>query len=549
MHFSVLGPGGGRLGQDSMVGSLMRKARGLPHLAGRGGGSDVYFGNGSRLYVDNGMHPESATCETTSPSDAVRYYEAGMRILADLAGELAAEPGVGEVVLSRCNVSYRGDGNATHGRHESYSYSGDMRILPDQMIPFLVSRVLFCAGGLVPTSPGIEFTLSPRSHYLVKDVSPDSTANRGIFHTKDERLNRSGLHRVHLLCGDSLCSHLGNYVSIGSCALVIAAIEAGFRLDTGLQLRTPVWALRRLAADPTGRTARVKTRNGRTMTALEIQRHYLACVRERLDAREMPSWAPAVCRRWAEALDQVEQEPELLTTRLDAHMKLSIFKRRAARRHFAWEKVEQWTRVSQGLREGLRRHGSDTRHLSPQLVLGPSSPIVREVEQMGSFLRRCELCWDEFPAFLDLREELMEIDTRFGIVGEGGIFNHMDAACPAVLRHRIPEIDRIDEVRTAPPRDTRARLRGEQVARLWRGDGTPRGYRCAWEHIWDQKRGRVLDLSDLFATSAEWRAAEDVPEFGGLDELAAARRFLRAHTAGRSRRQPAEAGDPVSLPF
>jgi len=53
---------------------------------------------------------------------------------------------------------------------------------------------------------GLRFTLSPRVRFLEREVSNNSTRDRGIFHTKDETLAADGYHRLHIICGESLCS-------------------------------------------------------------------------------------------------------------------------------------------------------------------------------------------------------------------------------------------------------------------------------------------------------------------------------------------------------
>src|SRR5438105_1625393 len=90
--------------------------------------------------------------------------------------------------LSKQNVDYSGTG-ATWGAHESYG----CRPLPPgcarQLVPHLVSRLIYTgAGGFANRSPGMEFSLSPRALHMERAVSSESTCQRGIFHTRHEPL-------------------------------------------------------------------------------------------------------------------------------------------------------------------------------------------------------------------------------------------------------------------------------------------------------------------------------------------------------------------------
>ena len=64
------------------LGSIIRQARqSLTHLPAGDRGLDLYLGNGSRLYLDVGLHLELSTPECTEPTELVRYLRAGDRIV------------------------------------------------------------------------------------------------------------------------------------------------------------------------------------------------------------------------------------------------------------------------------------------------------------------------------------------------------------------------------------------------------------------------------------------------------------------------------------
>ena len=477
----------------------MQRARtALPHLPDMHSGG-MFLQNGARFYVDHGFHPEVSTPECTNPWDVVRYMLAGEQILLGLAGDLVAQQeAIAKAQFFRCNVDYSGT-NTMWGCHESYLHEGDPAVFPQQLIPHLVSRILYTgAGGFNSLSPGIQFTLSPRVSHFLCAVSKDSTQNRGIFHTKDEALSGNGYHRLHVICGESLCSQTATWLKVGTTALVVALIEAGLCPGDAVTLRSPLAAMRQFADDPTS-TAVVRSARGRELTALGIQRHYLALAEAHLQDAFMPSWAEAVCQQWRSVLDRLEHNASALLTILDWPMKLALYKKQVRHHGFAWESLPEWTQLVVWVHQALDRTEYRGKSVTVEFVCGPGSSIADEVKRLTPFLREKGLTWEGVRSFLTLRRELYELDMRFGQLGTG-IFATLDRE--DVLTHRLSAIDNIEQAVITPPAGGRARLRGAWVRRLASNRAR---YVCDWQGVWDGQEGRVLDLSDPFATEEQWR--------------------------------------------
>ncbi len=399
---------------------------------------DLFLGNGARVYLDCAEHPEVATPECSNPADVVRYVAAGDRILECLYKLYREKDPTGQnLELYKTNVDYSG-ANTTWGCHESYLSRRPPAEFIDLLVPHLVSRLVYTgAGGLNPLSERIERTLSPRVHHLRGMVTDGSTDRRGIFHTKDEGLAQSGFHRIHLICGESLCSHIATYLKCGTTALVIALIEHGRLPGDGVRLADPLGAMRGFAADETCRW-RANLANGQALSALEIQRRYLGAVQACSGEPWLPDWAAQVCAQWAAMLERLADGPEAVQTRLDWAIKRALFRDRTLRAH-------------------------------------------RE------------------PARLkELRAELCEIDMRFGRVGPDGIFAALDAA--GALHHAAPGVAGIEEAMRDAPADTRAHARGAII----RASPRRAGLRCDWQVIEDSEEGRVMWLTDPFATTGKW---------------------------------------------
>ncbi len=402
------------------------------------------------------------------------------------------------MIFSRCNVCHGGTQSA-FGCHESYGHQVNPELLAQQIVPHLVSRLIYTgAGGFSNRSPGLEFTLSPRVAHLVKESSSASTSGRGIFHTRDESLSGPGYSRLHLLCGESLCSETATWLKMGTTALVVAMIEAGLQPGDGVRLRAPVDAMRRFAADVTCQAA-VAGAAG-SLTAVAIQRHYLRLAEDHLHDSFMPPWAEEVCVCWRAILTQLEQDPETLATVLDWPIKLSLYRDRCWRAGIAWKSLSDWTEVLVRCNSALQARDVDaTAQRLGMALLGPASPIAEEVAELTPWLKDRGLDWSGLERFLALRHQLLEIDMRFGQLGNRGIFTALDRA--GVLAHRMSGVDRIEEAMTEPPAVGRARLRGQGIRRLTGNDGR---YVCDWTGIWDRKLGRFLDLTDPFAAEESW---------------------------------------------
>jgi len=449
----------------------------LRHLPAMDGGG-IFLENGARFYLDC-SHPEMTTPECANPWDVVRYMRAGERMLMNVADEMKRrEPMVKEVLLFKTNVDHSGSGS-TWGCHTSFMHTGDPARLPAQIIPHLVSRIVYSgAGGLELAGGRLRFTLSPRVKFLQHEVSHESTNERGIFHTKDETLAANGYHRLHIICGESLCSESALWLNMGATALIVALIEAGLHPGDGVRLKNPLGAMRRFSEDPTCRATALTTR-GRKLSAVQIQRHYLEMAEAHLHAPFMPPWTDQVCIQWRNLLDRLENgAPGSVASTLDWAMKFCLFLDRAERRGLG---LEHW------------------QHSHPETPPDPDGDESRLLE----IARTAKAPAPTLPAVLNVHQELCEIDTRFGQLGGKGLFAALDRA--GVLSHRFCGVDNIEHALAHPPALGRAHLRSLCVRRF---AGQPKRYACGWRHVIDREKNLLLDLSDPFIAEEKW---QDVP--------------------------------------
>ncbi|HBX80440.1 MAG TPA: Pup--protein ligase, partial [Propionibacteriaceae bacterium] len=155
-----------------------------------GRSSNVFLGNGSRLYLDVGSHPEYATAECDSIREVVVHDKAGERILEGLAEEaqqrLADEGIAGDIYVFKNNTDSAGN---SYGCHENYliGRTGEFSLVSDMLIPFLISRQLICgAGKLASGSKRATYCVSQRADHIWEGVSSATTRSRPIINTRDE---------------------------------------------------------------------------------------------------------------------------------------------------------------------------------------------------------------------------------------------------------------------------------------------------------------------------------------------------------------------------
>ncbi len=351
--------GGTAIPREGVLRAMMEAARKqlvhLPDLCSGG----MFLQNGSRFYVDCGQHPELATPECTDPWSVVRYLQAGHNIIADLARAVESQyPSGTEVMCFRNNVDYGGT-RSTWGSHESYLHRMNPADLPAQIVSHLVSRIIYTgAGGFNPLSSGLEFTLSPRVAHIGRVVSGDSTADRGIFHTKNEPLGRQEYGRLHIICGESLCSETAMFLRVGATALVVAMAEAGLNPGGDVRLDAPLDAMRTFAAD-TACKKEVRLKNWQRMTAIDIQRHYLNLAEAHAHEKYMPEWAGEVCRVWRDILDRLSDDPRSTGRILDWCIKLALYTDQAAKLGLRLERLAFWNGMVNRLDAALAEANCD----------------------------------------------------------------------------------------------------------------------------------------------------------------------------------------------
>jgi proteasome accessory factor A len=305
--------------------------------------ANVILTNGARLYVDH-AHPEYSTPECTNPRDIVLWDKAGELVMQDACRFAAAVPNAAPIVLYKNNTDNKG---ASYGAHENYLMrrSTPFADIVRHLTPFFVSRqVVTGAGRVGKGQDGREddFQVSQRADFFEVEVGLETTLKRPIINTRDEpHADPDKYRRLHVIIGDANLSEISTYLKVGTTALVLSMIEDGWLRSNGIDLSIdgPVGGLRAVSHDP-GLRRQLTLRDGRRMTAVQLQMEYLEQARKHVEDRlgvDADEQTLDVLARWESVLDRLVTDPMSLSGELDWVAKLSILEGYREREGLGWE--------------------------------------------------------------------------------------------------------------------------------------------------------------------------------------------------------------------
>lgn len=275
--------------------------------------SDHVLVNGARLYNDH-AHPEYATPECRRLLDLIAHDKVGERILHACAQ--AYQKQIGRAVkLYKNNTDYHG---SSYGTHESYTLRRDIPFdtLASTMTPFLTTRQIYAGAGKVGVegnpNPRVPYQISQRADFYMDTMNVETLYRRPIFNTRDEpHAQMRHYRRLHVICGDANMSEYATALKVGTTALVLDLLEAGWAAD--LIIADPVAAAQRISRDPDGKWL-VETDQG-VWSAIAVQSYYLDAATKEFSGRDAQTdW---VLREWETVLHLLETDLDALGNRLD----------------------------------------------------------------------------------------------------------------------------------------------------------------------------------------------------------------------------------------
>lgn len=398
----------------------------------------MFLENGARFYLDTGDHPEYASPECRSALHLAAWDKAGEDLVRDLCmrveKQLESEGTSGEILVCKNNIDVRGN---TFGCHENYliprrsprhNESSFFKLVIKELIPFLVSRHVFCGSGKVITGNKLGFQISQRADFIDSELSSDTTFRRGIINSRDEPLGKiDRFRRLHILIGDSNLSELATFLKVGTTMLVLRVIEEeGF--DEGFALEDPILSLREISHDPTC-TVKVKMVDGSYLGAIDIQRYFLARVRaflERTGGLHDPETA-FILKHWQRVLDQLEKDPSELRFEIDWVAKKWITDRFLERQGISYADLNKWVYFIKRMKSLRLEDALFFQHrTNPHFDI---QEFLRNRISQGDFIelkrhiRYSEIAFEDYFVYHGHYHNLLKIDIRFhDLHPERGLF-------------------------------------------------------------------------------------------------------------------------------
>jgi hypothetical protein len=465
------------------------------------GGRSVYLQHGGRFYLDSGGHPELATPEVHTPAQVAAYDKAGERLL-DLARAraLRERPDL-HITIAKNNVNGVLPDRAVWGCHESHTCWAPHDRVGPQLIPHLVSRLIYAgAGCLSARAHGTGFELSQRARHLVQVTGTDTTGNRAIFCTRIRKatdFSRDGWTRVHLICKDSQRAASGIYLTFGTTATLLLLINEGFQVGRGLALADPVRAVQTISLDPS-LTARVELADGRRLTALEIQEAYLEECERLVPGAGLPDWTAEVLRHWRATLADLGRDPLRLANRLDPYCKLLIFTHELRRAGYTWADLHGALTALERLRAGF-----------PDIVVRAvlaESPRGLSAEARPYFADAMAQAREGQPGgLLDrlrfaLRLQALELNYH----EIGGLHDQLVTA--GQFDPVVTTREDIERATLEPPPGGRAAIRGRCIK-----ENREPGWVCDWRYLYHGPTQTFVDLRDPFESRYKPMRREQLP--------------------------------------
>src|SRR5438067_8684916 len=338
--------------------------------------ANVILTNGARLYVDH-AHPEYSTPECTNPRAAVVWDKAGERVMAEAAIKAATVPGAAPIQLYKNNTDNKG---ASYGCHENYLMrrATPFADIVRNLTPFFVSRQVVCGAGRVGQGADGRnegFQISQRADFFEVEVGLETTLKRPIINTRDEpHADADKYRRLHVIIGDANLSEISTYLKVGTTALILDMIEDK-ALTADLGIADPVGELKHVSHDPTLRH-RIKLRDGRRLTALDLQWAFFERARVFVDRKGGDEQTEDILGRWESILDRLGRDPMECAGELDWVAKLRLLEGYRERENLGWASSKlqlvdlQYSdvRPEKGLYHRLVARGSMQTMFSPEEV-------------------------------------------------------------------------------------------------------------------------------------------------------------------------------------
>jgi hypothetical protein len=444
----------------------------------------MFLSNGGRFYLDTGDHPEFATPECIDSKEVLIYDKAGERILEELSAacekELERLNIGGKIYVCKNNMDTRGN---TYGCHENYlvirrrgnlNESGFFKLMIKAIIPFLVTRQIFCGAGKIFSGDTLAFQISQRADLIDSELSSDTTFRRGIINSRDEPLCQLDKYRrLHILVGDSNMSEISSFIKIGATGIVLQLIEEEEAYGPEIELEDPIKALREISKDPTC-TCKVRLNNGQKVTALQIQREYLKRAQNHFNRAtiSLNNINKQILHLWENLLSRLEKDPANLRQEVDWIIKKCLIDKYLDRFKITPAELNRWTYIIKKIK-GLRLEGA----LLFQNQVDKNFDVMSFLEErlsqadfldLKKYCRTAELDLKDYFKSSKLYYGLLERDIKYHDIRQDRSIFYLLQKRGFVRRLNGKKLDEeINRAKHYPPLNTRAKIRGDFIRMLY----------------------------------------------------------------------------------
>lgn len=307
--------------------------------------NDDFTENGSRFYIDIGLHPEISTPECSNVYDLVKYSRANERVLEEKEKFIKNTLPHTKFNFVKNNYDFITAGeipSASYGCHENYQVLSRFTAsaIAEKIAPFLATRQLINGAGAIYKN---KFFISSRGltiNSLYNTQAHGSTSFKPMILQRDESFSPANFRRLQIVCGEANMMEWALYVSIGSTRLILEMMENNFLGD--LIMPNPILAFQQISKD-LNLNYQYSTNRG-NLTALEIQQLYLENGQEWLEYLKSKEIATEedkqIINSWAITLDLLKNNQEELIGKLDWISKKFLIDQRCLRKNLPLDHPE-----------------------------------------------------------------------------------------------------------------------------------------------------------------------------------------------------------------
>lgn len=287
--------------------------------------------NGSRFYTDCG-HLEYATPEDTTIEGAVLREIAGERIVMDTLTRIVKD-GFSNITSAYLRKRVIDDAGTTWGYHINLLANPDLiRNFSDETMHLMglhiaTAQPIIGAGVVRGIGNNSYYSFGQKVLDLQHDYSVNTlNDNKPLINQRDESLSdRKFNKRVHLTSLDAHISPWATKMTIGTCSLILRAIEQGvgkeIRVPTE-NIKNPLVQLAKTSATDLTMNKAVYLADGSSTTALGLQEMLI----EAASKTEHTDEEAVLLEEWRRAIADLQQEPMLLRDRSDAIARYSLIR-------------------------------------------------------------------------------------------------------------------------------------------------------------------------------------------------------------------------------